>query len=99
MFHKNSFHRRGSVEHRLREIGEELSDIAREKLEALREGASEYYELGRKKTREWSHEARAYLEEQPVKAIAIACGAGLAIGLLLKYLLPSGERGGRRRDD
>jgi len=68
----------------LREAGAQVQDAAREQYEHLRETAGEYFEEGREKARQWQHDLEDYVQEQPVKALLIAAGVGLFLGVVWK---------------
>ena len=61
-----------------------LRDAATEQYENLRGSAEEYYDQGRQKAQEWQHGLEEYVKEQPVKALLIAAGVGVLLGVLWK---------------
>jgi ElaB/YqjD/DUF883 family membrane-anchored ribosome-binding protein len=65
----------------VREIGSEIGDLAREKFTDVRDQAAGYYKKGRKKASEWEEGVEDYIKEQPIKALLIAGGIGLLVGL------------------
>jgi ElaB/YqjD/DUF883 family membrane-anchored ribosome-binding protein len=74
---------------KLREMGSaasqqinQLKDSATEYYEQGREKASEYYEQGRQKAMELEQNLETYVREQPLKAVMIAAGVGLLLGIL-----------------
>lgn len=64
----------------VQEMGGLATDAAQEKLESLRDDASEYYEEGRVKAHDIQHSVERFIQEQPVKAVLIAAGVGLLFG-------------------
>ena len=66
----------------VREMGGEIGDLAREKYSDFRDQASDLYRKGRKKASELEEGIEGYIKEQPVKALLIAAGVGLLVGLL-----------------
>jgi len=74
---------------KLREMGSaasqqvnQLKDSAAEYYEQGREKAQEYYEQGRQKAMELEQNLENYVREQPLKAVMIAAGVGLLLGIL-----------------
>ena len=68
----------------VRETADHLKDAAREQYEHIRDSASEYYDQGREKAQEWQHTVEQYVQDQPVKALLIAAGVGVLLGVLWK---------------
>lgn len=77
----------------LRNIGTQARTAATEQVQQLRESANEYYDQGRQKAQEYYDQGRqkameyqenleSYVREQPVKAILIAAGVGLMVGMM-----------------
>ena len=67
--------------HRFRDkVSEETSD----RIDALRQGASDLYEEGRVRARRAEKKARHYVKERPVAALLAAFGLGALAGILLK---------------
>jgi len=74
---------------KLREMGsaasEQLNQVkesANEYYQQGREKAQEYYEQGRQKAIEMEENLENYVREQPLKAVMIAAGVGLLLGIL-----------------
>jgi ElaB/YqjD/DUF883 family membrane-anchored ribosome-binding protein len=65
----------------VREIGSEIGDLAREKFSDVRDQATGYYKKGRKKAAELEDTVEDYIKEQPIKALLIAAGVGLLVGM------------------
>ena len=74
---------------KLREMGSNAS----EQLNQVKESANEYYQQGREKAQEYYEQGRAkameleqnleeYVRDQPLKAVMIAAGVGLLLGIL-----------------
>jgi ElaB/YqjD/DUF883 family membrane-anchored ribosome-binding protein len=72
------------VRSQVSEVAGQVRDAAREKFEHLRDGAADYYEQGREKAQEWQHGVEQYVQEQPIKALLIAAGVGVLLGILWK---------------
>ena len=66
------------------EMAGAVKDAATEQYERVRDTAEEYYERGRDKAQEWERGVEEYVQEKPIKALLIAAGVGLALGILLK---------------
>jgi ElaB/YqjD/DUF883 family membrane-anchored ribosome-binding protein len=66
----------------IRDLGGQVRDVAAEKYGQLRDQASDYYEQGRQRAMEWEQGLEQYVQEQPIKSLLIAAGAGLLLGLL-----------------
>lgn len=64
----------------LQQMGEIARDAAQEKLEQLRENASEYYEQGQDKVHQVAGTLEQFVRERPFKSIMIAAGVGLVFG-------------------
>jgi ElaB/YqjD/DUF883 family membrane-anchored ribosome-binding protein len=73
-----------TIKERASEMGQEAGQYAKEKFDQMRESAGEYYEEGREKAMQWKGNLESYIQDQPVRAVLIASGIGLLIGLLLK---------------
>ena len=61
----------------LRQMGEIARDAAQEKLEQLRDKASEY---GRDKVQHVERSIEQYIQERPLKSVLIAASIGLLFG-------------------
>src|SRR5437762_2395643 len=70
------------VKQDIREMGSQVRDVAKEQYENLREQASEYYDQGRQMVNEYQQTLENYVQEQPVKALLIAAGVGMLLGIL-----------------
>ena len=68
----------------LREMGGHVREAASEKFHELRDQAGDHYTHSRDRAREWEHSLESYVKEKPVKAVLIAAGVGLLLGLLWK---------------
>ncbi|HSV14738.1 MAG TPA: hypothetical protein VLI90_10790 [Tepidisphaeraceae bacterium] len=68
----------------LRDMGSQARDAATEKYNQLRDQASQYYTQGREAAQEWEQNLESYIHEQPMKAVLMAAGVGLLLGLLWK---------------
>jgi ElaB/YqjD/DUF883 family membrane-anchored ribosome-binding protein len=58
--------------------------VATERYSQLRDQASEYYESGRERAREWEQNLEQYVQEKPLQAVLMAAGVGVLLGLLWK---------------
>jgi ElaB/YqjD/DUF883 family membrane-anchored ribosome-binding protein len=72
------------VSQNLRDMGDHVRETASEKFHELRDQAGDYYKQGRDRAKDWEHSLESYVQEKPVKAILIAAGVGLLLGLLWK---------------
>jgi ElaB/YqjD/DUF883 family membrane-anchored ribosome-binding protein len=72
------------VTQNVREIGSQIRDAAKEKYENVRSQANDYYDQGRAKAQEFESSIESYVQEKPVKALLIAAGVGLVLGILWK---------------
>ena len=70
------------VQQNLRDMGGQVRDAAQEKFNDLRDQASDYYEQGRQRAQAWEHDLETYVQDQPIKALLIAAGAGMLLGFL-----------------
>ena len=70
----------------LRDTASQLRDTATEQFQNARETASEYYEAGKEKASQWEEQIEAYVREQPLKALAIAAGVGIVLGVIWKRI-------------
>jgi ElaB/YqjD/DUF883 family membrane-anchored ribosome-binding protein len=72
------------VTENLRDLGGQVRDAAREKYENLSEEARAYYEHGKDKAHEWEEGIESYVREKPLRAVLIAAGVGVLLGVLWK---------------
>jgi ElaB/YqjD/DUF883 family membrane-anchored ribosome-binding protein len=70
------------VQQNLRDMGGQVRDAAQEKFNDLRDQASEYYDQGRERAQAWEHDLESYVQQQPIKSLLIAAGAGMLLGIL-----------------
>ena len=68
----------------VRDMAGQVRDSAREQYEHLRDTAGEYYDQGREKAQQWQQGIEQYVQDQPVKALLIAAGVGVLLGVLWK---------------
>jgi ElaB/YqjD/DUF883 family membrane-anchored ribosome-binding protein len=66
----------------LRDLGSQARDTAREQYDHLRDQAQEYYQHGREMVNEYQESLEQYVQEQPVKALLMAAGVGMLLGIL-----------------
>lgn len=64
----------------IQEMGGIARDAAEEKLERVRENASELCDEGRDKVRQAARSLEQYIAEQPLTSVLIAGGVGLLLG-------------------
>lgn len=64
----------------IQELGGMARDMAQEKVEQLRAGASEYCKEGRDKARQVERSFEQFIRQQPLKSILIAAGVGMLLG-------------------
>lgn len=74
----------GEVVGNIREMGNQAKDAAKEQYEHVRDSASEAFEHGREKAAKWQHDLEEYVHEQPIKALLIAAGIGVVLGIVWK---------------
>jgi ElaB/YqjD/DUF883 family membrane-anchored ribosome-binding protein len=68
----------------IRDMGGHMRDAASSKYAQLRDQAGQYYSQGRETAQQWEQSLEDYIQEKPLKAVMIAAGAGLLLGLLWK---------------
>jgi ElaB/YqjD/DUF883 family membrane-anchored ribosome-binding protein len=68
----------------LRDMGSQVRDTATEQYQAARDTAAEYYQAGRDKAVQWEEQLETYVREQPLKALLIAAGVGVVLGVIWK---------------
>jgi ElaB/YqjD/DUF883 family membrane-anchored ribosome-binding protein len=68
----------------LRDMGGQVRDAASEKYNQLRDQAGDYYNQGREAAMEWEQGLENYIQEKPLKAVLMAAGVGMLLGLLWK---------------
>ena len=66
------------------ELTSNIKDAATEQLQNVRDTAEEYYGQGRAKAQEWERGLEEYVQEQPIKALLIAAGVGIVLGIIWK---------------
>ncbi len=66
------------------EVGRNVRDAVREKYEDIKDHASDYYDQGRAKAREWEGALEDYIRDYPLQSLLIAAGAGVLLGMLLR---------------
>ena len=62
----------------------EIKDAATQRYSELRDQATQYYNDGRQRATEWEQGVERYIQEQPLKAVLMAAGAGLLLGMIWK---------------
>ncbi|HZZ41572.1 MAG TPA: hypothetical protein VFE58_01420 [Tepidisphaeraceae bacterium] len=72
------------VGQQVRDVAGQYRDEAREQYDHLRQQASDYYDQGRQQAAEWQDSLESYVQEKPVKALLIAAGVGMLLGVLWK---------------
>jgi len=72
------------VGQQVKDVAGQYRDQAREQYDNLRQQASDYYDQGRQQAAEWQEGVESYVQEQPVKALLIAAGVGMLLGILWK---------------
>ena len=63
---------------------EELRSAAQDKAQELRGAAESAWSGARSKAKSWHSEGEAYVRDNPTRAVLIALGFGLLLGLLLQ---------------
>lgn len=74
----------GNVTEAVSEKYDQIKNAASEKYDQLKNNAVEYYEAGRDKAVEWRDQVENYVREQPIKAVLMAAGVGVILGILWK---------------
>jgi ElaB/YqjD/DUF883 family membrane-anchored ribosome-binding protein len=74
----------GEVASNLRDMGSQVRDMAGQQYQQALDTAQDYYQQGRDKAMEWQGELEEYVRDQPLKALAIAAGVGVVLGILWK---------------
>lgn len=72
------------VKEDVQELGHIARDVAREKYQELRAQADGYVKTGTEKAKQWEASFEDQIRQHPVRAVAIAAGVGLVVGLLLR---------------
>lgn len=75
-------HKAAEVGKNLRDMGSQIGDAAREQYEGFRDRTSDYFQQGRDKAKEWENSVENYIQEKPVRALLMAAGIGVLLGLL-----------------
>lgn len=68
----------------VRDLGGQVRDQAQQKYQQLREQATQYYGQSRDSAVEWEQGLETYVKDQPIKAVLIAAGVGVVLGMLWK---------------
>ena len=74
----------GEVAGSLRDMGTQVRDMASQQYQQALDTAQDYYQQGRERAMEWQGQVEEYVREQPIKALAIAAGVGVVLGILWK---------------
>lgn len=74
----------GQIRDQASQMAGQVRDAAVEQYENLRDTAQDYYEQGRQKAQERQHSLEDYVHEQPMKALLIAAGVGVLLGIIWK---------------
>jgi len=64
------------------EMGGAVRDVAHEQFDHMRDRASGYVKHGREKVGKWEEELESYIQDNPIRSLLLAAGAGLLLGLL-----------------
>ena len=72
----------GRVGKDLRDTVGAVRDVASEQYENVRQRAADYVQQGRERVEEWEEGLEGYIKDNPIRALMIAAGAGLLLGLL-----------------
>ena len=76
--------RASEVAGRVKEAGQQAASYVRDQYGHLSEEAQQAYGRARETASEWEQSAETYVQNRPLKALLIAAGVGLVIGLLWK---------------
>jgi ElaB/YqjD/DUF883 family membrane-anchored ribosome-binding protein len=74
----------GEVASNLRDMGSQVRDAATQQYHTAVDTAQDYYQQGRDRAMEWQGQVEEYVRDQPLKALAIAAGVGVVLGILWK---------------
>ena len=77
-------HHARAVKEDLLELGRAGKEVARDKMGDAKHIAVEYYDEGKKTATEVEDRVEKYIREKPLQTVAIAAGAGMLLGFLLK---------------
>jgi len=66
----------------LQEAGRDAQRMAADRMEALRETATEYMDQGRNRVRELGETVQHRVQEQPLKSVLIAAAVGFLLGAI-----------------
>ena len=66
------------------ELVGKVKDAAQETLNQVKESSSHYYEAGKKGAVALERNLEELIQEHPIKAVLIAAGAGLLVGIVWK---------------
>jgi ElaB/YqjD/DUF883 family membrane-anchored ribosome-binding protein len=72
------------VKENVRALGTQMRDVATEKYDQIRDQASEYYRQGKLRAQAIEEDMIDFVREKPVKAVLIAAGVGLLLGVFLR---------------
>ncbi len=68
---------------KVREAGAQAKQVAQDQYEAARDAAGEYYDQGMECAKQYSGRMEEFVRDEPMKALAIAIGAGFLVGFVL----------------
>lgn len=68
-----------ALQEKVREVQEDAQNL----YQRGKEGARHAYERSRDRALEWEDDFEHYVQEQPLKAVFIAAGVGLVLGMLI----------------
>lgn len=68
----------------LREQAGRMAGALRDMGSTVSDAAAQAYQSGREKAVQWEQQVEQFIREQPFKAVLIAAGVGLALGVLWK---------------
>ena len=71
------------VKEDLRGLGRTAKEVAQDKLGDAKKKAVEYVDEGKQEASRLEDQVESYIRQNPLKAVLIATGAGLLLGLLL----------------
>lgn len=68
----------------IREMGEMAREAAKNRFEQVRQSATEYYETGKEKAMEYKENLEDVIRDKPIRAVMIAAGVGVLLGMLMR---------------
>nr|AXL05497.1 DUF883 domain-containing protein [uncultured bacterium] len=74
----------GHVVDSLKELGGEARTLAGKQVADVRDTAAEYWQDGRRQAADWQASLEEMIRDKPIQSLAMAVGAGFALGFLFR---------------